>query len=39
MKKNFLGTAAGLAVSLAVLFGVVYVASKAWQEGQKQKTA
>lgn len=39
MKSNFLGSAVGLAVSLAVLFGVVYVASKAWQEGQKQKAA
>jgi len=39
MKKNFLGSAVGLAVSLAVLFGTVYVASKAWQEGQKKKTA
>lgn len=39
MKKNFLGSAVGLAVSLAVLFGTVWVVSKAWQEGQKQKTA
>jgi hypothetical protein len=39
MKKNFLGTAAGLAVSLVVLFGTVWVVSKAWQSGQKAKTA
>jgi hypothetical protein len=25
----------GLAVSAAVLFGLVYVASKAWSKGQK----
>ena len=39
MKNNFLESAVGIAVSLAVLFGVVYVASKAWQSGQKSKTA
>jgi hypothetical protein len=37
MQKNFLGTAAGLALSLAVLFGTVWVVSKAWQSGQKAK--
>ncbi len=39
MKNNFLVSAVGIAVSLSVLFGVVYVASKAWQSGQKAKTA
>ena len=33
-KKNFLGTAVGIAVSLAVLFGTVWVVSKAWKKGQ-----
>lgn len=39
MNKNFLGTAAGLALSLGILFGTVWVISKAWQEGQNKKTA
>lgn len=39
MKKNLLTTAAGLALSLGILFGTVWIISKAWQEGQKQKTA
>jgi hypothetical protein len=39
MKKNLLTSAAGLALSLGILFGTVWVISKAWQEGQKQKTA
>jgi hypothetical protein len=33
-KKNFFGTAVGIAVSLAVLFGTVWVVSKAWKKGQ-----
>jgi hypothetical protein len=37
MKKNLLTTAAGLALSLGILFGTVWIISKAWQEGQKQK--
>jgi len=35
--KKLLGNAVGVAVSLTVLFGVVYVASKAWQKGQEKK--
>jgi len=38
MKKNFFTSALGLAVSLGVLFGTVWVVSKAWQQGQKTKT-
>lgn len=34
-KKNFLGSALGIAVSVAVLFGTVWVVSKAWRSGQK----
>jgi hypothetical protein len=34
-KKNFFGTTVGIAVSLAVLFGTVWVVSKAWKRGQK----
>lgn len=34
-KKPFLQTALGIGVSLAVIFGVVWVASKAWKTGQK----
>ena len=33
-KKNFFGTAVGLALSLAVIFGTVYIASRAWKKGQ-----
>jgi hypothetical protein len=35
--KKLLGSAVGVAVSLALLFGMVYVASKAWQQGQEKK--
>lgn len=34
-KKNFFGSALGIAVSVAVLFGTVWVISKAWRSGQK----
>jgi hypothetical protein len=34
-KKNFFGTALGLAVTAAVIFGTVWVASRAWKKGQK----
>jgi hypothetical protein len=34
-KKNFLGSAIGIALSVAVLFGTVWVVSKAWRSGQK----
>jgi hypothetical protein len=34
-KKNLLGTVVGVAVSLAVLFGVIYVGGKAWKSSQK----
>jgi hypothetical protein len=37
MKKNFLGSVVALAVSLGILYGAVWIGSKAWQEGQKQK--
>jgi hypothetical protein len=37
--KDVLKSGVGIAISLAVLFGTVWVISKAWQEGQKQKTA
>jgi hypothetical protein len=33
--KNILQTAGGLAISVAVLFGTIWVISKAWQAGQK----
>lgn len=36
--KKLVSNVVGLAVSLGVLFGVVWVASKAWQKGQ-DKTA
>lgn len=35
--KKLLGSAVGIAVSLGLLFGMVYVASKAWQKGQEKK--
>ena len=34
-KKNFFGTALGIGISLAVLFGTVWVISKGWKAGQK----
>jgi hypothetical protein len=34
-KKNFLGSAVGIALSVALLFGTVWVVSKAWRSGQK----
>jgi hypothetical protein len=34
--KKFLGSAVGIAVSLGLLFGTVWVASKAWQKGQEK---
>jgi hypothetical protein len=33
--KKFFGSALGIGVSLAVLFGTVWVISKAWKRGQK----
>ena len=33
--KNLLQTAGGIAISLGVLFGIVWVASKAWSKGQQ----
>ena len=38
MKQVNVKSIATLALSLGVLFGTVWVISKAWQEGQKQKT-
>ena len=35
MKKDLFTTVAGLVVSLAVLYGVFYVAGKGWKESQK----
>jgi hypothetical protein len=35
--KNILQTAGGLAISIAVLFGTVWVISKAWSKGQEAK--
>jgi len=35
MKKPFLQTALGIGISAAVLFGTIWVASKAWSTGQK----
>lgn len=35
--KKLLGNAVGVAVSLGLLFGMVWVASKAWQKGQEKK--
>ncbi len=37
--KKFLSTAGGVALSLAVLFATVWVASKAWKKGQKNGAA
>lgn len=34
-KKNLIGGALGIAVSLAVLFGTVWVIGKAWHSSQK----
>jgi len=34
-KKGLLGSTLGIAISLAVLFGTVYVIGKAWQKSQK----
>lgn len=34
-KKNFFQTAGGLAVSAVLLFGTVWLISKAWTKGQK----
>jgi hypothetical protein len=34
-KKNFFQTAGGIAISIAVLFGTVWVVSKGWKAGQK----
>lgn len=34
-KKNFFGTTLGIALTAAVLFGTVWVASRAWKAGQK----
>jgi hypothetical protein len=34
MKNNFLGSAVGIAVSVAILYGTVYLLSKAWKKGQ-----
>lgn len=33
--KNLVNSALGIGVSLALLFGMVYVISKAWKSGQK----
>ena len=33
--QNFFTTAGGIAISLAVLFGTIWVVSKAWKSGQK----
>lgn len=35
-KKGLLTGALGLALSLAVLFGTVFVVSKAWKRGQQK---
>ena len=34
--KNFFQTAGGIAISVAVLFGTVWVISKAWSAGQNK---
>lgn len=34
-KKGFFQSTLGIAVSIAVLFGTVWVVSKAWKVGQK----
>ena len=33
--KNLFSTALGVAVSVGVVFGMVWVASRAWKSGQK----
>lgn len=33
--KSFFKSATGIAISLAVLFGTVWVISRAWKTGQK----
>jgi hypothetical protein len=33
--KSFFQTAGGIAISVAVLFGTIYVASIAWKKGQQ----
>lgn len=37
--KKFFQTTGGLVLSLAVLFGTVWVVSRAWKTGQKNMTA
>lgn len=39
MNKEFFKSAGGIAISLGVLFATIWVASKAWKEGQKTKTS
>lgn len=34
-KKNFFGSAIGIAIAAAVLFGTAWVLSKGWKAGQK----
>jgi hypothetical protein len=34
--KNFFQTAGGVAISLAVLFGTVWIISRAWSAGQNK---
>ena len=34
MNKNFFSSALGIGISIAVLFGTVWVVSKAWKKGQ-----
>ena len=34
MYKNFFSSALGIGISIAVLFGTVWVVSKAWKKGQ-----
>ena len=34
-KKNFFGSVLGMAVSVGVLFGTVWLISRAWKIGQK----
>jgi hypothetical protein len=34
-KKGLIGGAIGIAVSVAVLFGTVWIIGKAWQKSQK----
>jgi hypothetical protein len=34
-EKSFFGSAVGIALSLGLLFGTVWVISKAWKSGQK----